>query len=146
MLNWDVSGATYVGIDQGIGSVSPTGTCVIAPTESAEYRLVAMNSAGSVMASVSMRVLSVANPQPVMPSITGIDDQKSYMIGFDGWYSNNEGMEVANVGQLVGARFSLKGGTAGQYIMRIWRTMVPGHDEILNQLSFIYDGVSANSE
>jgi hypothetical protein len=98
------------------------------------------------MATVSIRVLSVANPQPVLPSLSATDDQKSFMVGFDGWYANGQNAEIANVGQLVAARFNLKGGTAGQYIMRVWRTMGSGHDEILIQLSFIYDGIAAARE
>ena len=89
----------------------------------------------------------MAYPQPILPSMPGTgDDQRSFMIGFDGWYADDHSVEMANVGQLVTARFNLKGGTAGQYITRVWRALASGHDEILTQWSFIYDGVAADHE
>ncbi|MCX6006815.1 MAG: transglutaminase-like domain-containing protein [Chloroflexi bacterium] len=147
-LNWNVSGATYVGIDQGVGGVSPTGTCVISPIDTAEYRLVAMNNTSSIMASLTVKVIPVAYPQHLPQSaIYGIgDEQKSFMLGFDGWYTSNENVEAVKAGQQVTARMTLKDGRAGQYIMRVWRAIGAGHDEILTQSSFIYDGVSAYPE
>ncbi|MGD0855196.1 MAG: transglutaminase-like domain-containing protein [Dehalococcoidia bacterium] len=147
-LSWDVSGATYVGIDQGIGEVSPIGTCLISPIDTAEYRLVAMNNSSSVMASLTVKVIPVAYPQHLSgPSINGIgDEQKFFMLGFDGWYADDENVEVVNVGQKTTAKVTLKGGHAGQYIMRMWREISDGHDEILNQSSFTYDGVSTAQE
>jgi hypothetical protein len=146
-LTWNVLGATYVGIDQGVGSVSPVGTCVMVPLDTVEYRLVALNEAGSVMGSVTVKVLPVAYPQRQgMPSIITLDEQESFMVGFDGWYMDGNAVERVNVGQPATARISLKKGNPGQYILRVWRDIGEGHNEIMTQSSFIYDGVAVNRE
>ncbi len=147
-LNWNVSGATYVAIDQGIGEVSPMGTCEISPLDTSEYRLVAMNSTSSIMASLTVKVMPVAYPRHMpQAEIYGTsDEQKLFMLGFDGWFTSSGNVEAVNVGQQVTARMTLKDGRAGQYIMRVWRAIGAGHDEILTQSSFIYDGKFASRE
>jgi predicted transglutaminase-like cysteine proteinase len=146
-LIWNVTGATYVGIDQGVGAVSPVGTCVIFPRDTAEYRIVALNDAGSVMASVAVKVFPVAYAERQrMPSFIAFDEQQPFMVGFDGWYMDNNAVEKVNVGQAVMARISLKKGNQGQYILRVWRDIGGGHNEIMAQSSFTYDGVAVNRE
>jgi hypothetical protein len=60
-LQWNVTGATSVTIDQGIGTVSSTRTMSITPTTNITYNLVATNSAGSTTASSIITVV-VAGP------------------------------------------------------------------------------------
>jgi hypothetical protein len=147
VLRWDVSGATYVGIDQGVGGVDPIGMASVSPTDTTEYRLAAMNEAGSVNAAVTVRVISPANPRPPSQTIPYVDDtQKPFMIGFAGWYSGDEAVTSVNVGRQATARINLKGGVAGQYFFRVWRAINAGRDEIVMQSSFIYDGTSATQE
>jgi hypothetical protein len=55
-LQWEISGATSVSINQGIGSVPASGTRVVSPTGTTTYTLTATNSAGSVTTSVTVRV------------------------------------------------------------------------------------------
>ena len=55
-LSWDVSGATAVTIDQGIGRVAATGTRIVSPTTTTGYILEASNEAGSITAGVEVFV------------------------------------------------------------------------------------------
>lgn len=147
VLSWDVSGATYVGIDQGIGGVDMIGTAYVHPLETTEYRIAAMNDTGSVNAAVTVRVIPVANAKPYATGISGVEDGETpFMLGFAGWYAGNELVTGVNVGQMVTARVNLKGGSQGQYFLRVWRALNKGHDEIVMQKSFIFDGISAAEE
>ena len=60
-LNWEISGATSVSIDQEIGNVASAGTRIITPGNTTTYTLVATNNTGSVTATVEV----VVNPSPV---------------------------------------------------------------------------------
>jgi hypothetical protein len=53
-LSWNVSGATTVSIDQGIGSVALVGTETVSPAVTTTYTLTATNAAGSTTASVTV--------------------------------------------------------------------------------------------
>jgi hypothetical protein len=55
-LRWEVSGATTVSIDQGIGTVSASGTIVVAPTKTTIYTLTVSNSNGVVTHNVQITV------------------------------------------------------------------------------------------
>jgi hypothetical protein len=66
-LSWSVSGATEVTIDQGIGSVTPTGTRMVSPTTITTYTLTASNEEGSSTATVQVTVS--AAPLPPLPAI-----------------------------------------------------------------------------
>jgi hypothetical protein len=147
VLSWDVSGATYVGIDQGIGGVDTIGTVYVSPAETTEYRLAAMNETGSATASVTVKVMAVAYPRPPSQTIPFVEDKQSpFIMGFAGWYSGKEEVTQVNVGQQVAARINLKGGNAGPYFLRVWRAMNTGHDEIVMQSAFSYDGAGGSQE
>jgi hypothetical protein len=64
-LTWNVTGATNVSIDQGIGSVLPSGSRTVSPSITTTYTLTAANAGSSVAESVSL----VVNP-PVSVSFT----------------------------------------------------------------------------
>ena len=55
-LSWNVSGATTVSIDQGIGNVALTGTRVVSPSTTMVYTLTATNVGGSVTATAQVVV------------------------------------------------------------------------------------------
>jgi len=57
-LSWSVTDATTVTINQGIGSVSTSGTKVVGPTETTTYTLTASNSTGTVSADIIITVSS----------------------------------------------------------------------------------------
>jgi hypothetical protein len=60
-LHWDVTGATSVSIDQGVGSVSPVGSKVVYPYYTTSYTLTASSSCCSVSKTA---VLTVGNYYP----------------------------------------------------------------------------------
>jgi len=64
-LSWDVTGATAIWIDQGIGAVSPGGSKEISPTVNTIYTLVAENSAGSSRSSVTVTMAPSINAATV---------------------------------------------------------------------------------
>lgn len=55
-LTWQVSGATQVGIEPGIGEVASSGDIFILPSETTTYTLTASNQAGSTTASATVTV------------------------------------------------------------------------------------------
>lgn len=146
-LTWSISGATYAAIDQGIGEVDTVGSIVVHPLESTVYRLFAENSAGYINATTSVRVIK-GTPAPSSPSYAqSIEEaEPPFLVGFAGWYLGDESISVAKVGQQVSAKIHLRGGSPGQYIIRIWRAISTGNDEIVAQSAFIYDGTSAEQQ
>jgi len=61
-LQWNITGATSVTIDQGIGTVSSKGTLSITPTTNITYNLFAANSAGSTTATATVTVAMAGPP------------------------------------------------------------------------------------
>jgi hypothetical protein len=55
-LNWEVTGATSVSIDNGIGSVAVNGTRTVVPSSTTSYILTATNQYGSTTASAQVLV------------------------------------------------------------------------------------------
>jgi uncharacterized protein YkwD len=62
-LSWNVSGATSITIDNGIGDVTSLTSKVVVPFSTARYTLTATNSAGSKTATVTVTVNS-SSPSP----------------------------------------------------------------------------------
>jgi hypothetical protein len=69
-LQWNIANATSVSINQGIGSVSSSGTRTVNPTMSTTYTITASNSAGSVTSLIAVTV-SGTGAVPVINSFTG---------------------------------------------------------------------------
>ncbi|HEX7364975.1 MAG TPA: hypothetical protein VF366_07415 [Dehalococcoidia bacterium] len=67
-LDWEVSGATSVSIDQGIGNVALTGSRAVAPAATTVYTLTASSTGGSVTATTQVIVSGTAPPPPTPPS------------------------------------------------------------------------------
>jgi len=66
-LLWNVTGATSVSIDNGIGQVDVAGIREVSPAASTIYTLMAINSAGTATRSALTTVNSVPLPLPAMP-------------------------------------------------------------------------------
>ncbi|MGE5298112.1 MAG: fibronectin type III domain-containing protein, partial [Acidobacteriaceae bacterium] len=62
-LSWSVSGASSVAIDQGIGTVSSSGTTTVTPGQTTVYKITASNSAGSSIASAQLSVNAPTIPK-----------------------------------------------------------------------------------
>lgn len=64
MLRWSVTGATSVSIDNGIGTVSASGTRQVFPSATTRYTLTATSAAGSTSANANV---TVSDPPPPPP-------------------------------------------------------------------------------
>jgi streptogramin lyase len=69
-LSWNVSGATSLTIDNGVGAVSPVtaGSKSVSPATTTTYTLTATNLAGNVTQTVTLNVV----PNPVLPVINSL--------------------------------------------------------------------------
>jgi hypothetical protein len=82
-LSWNVSGATTITIDQGVGNVALTGTRAVTPAATTVYTITAYGSSGSATATTQVVVTGAAIPVPEptptptptpAPSATGLPD------------------------------------------------------------------------
>lgn len=64
-LLWNVTGATSVSIDQGVGKVDAAGTRTISPTKTTTYTLTATNSAGATSQPVTLTIAGIS----IMPGL-----------------------------------------------------------------------------
>ena len=72
-LLWNVTGATLLSIDHGIGQVDVAGTKVVSPLASTIYIISASNSSGTVTGSAVTQVNSAAHPVTPLPfAVTNI--------------------------------------------------------------------------
>ncbi|MCK4722088.1 MAG: hypothetical protein KAT75_02235 [Dehalococcoidia bacterium] len=69
-LSWDVSGATTVSLDQGIGSVPLSGSRAVSPGATTTYTLTATSAADSVTATAAVSVSGGAAGVPVISYFT----------------------------------------------------------------------------
>jgi hypothetical protein len=67
VLSWNVSGATAVFIDKGIGPVAPADTRSVSPASTTTYTLTATNAAGTTIQSVTVSVNTLIFPLPTIP-------------------------------------------------------------------------------
>jgi hypothetical protein len=66
-LRWLVSDSTSVTIDNGIGTVSATGSSSVRPTDNATYHVTAAGAGGEVAAAVTVYVTKPPEPLPPLP-------------------------------------------------------------------------------
>jgi hypothetical protein len=65
-LRWEVSGATSVSIEPGVGTVALSGSTSVSPSADTTYKLVASNAAGTATATV---LVSVTGGSPAEPPV-----------------------------------------------------------------------------
>jgi hypothetical protein len=68
-LSWNVSGATTVSIDQGVGSVGLVGSTAVSPAATITYTLTASNAAGSNTAATQVIVSGAPPPLEGVPVV-----------------------------------------------------------------------------
>jgi len=71
VLGWNVSNATNIIIDQGVGTVNATGSATITPAATTTYSLIAVNASGTTTRSVTVAIAgaSVSTPFVGVPQI-----------------------------------------------------------------------------
>jgi len=68
-LAWNVSGATSVSIDDGVGDVTNISSTTVSPAQTTTYTLTASNSSGSVSDSVTATVSATVSAPPQPPTV-----------------------------------------------------------------------------
>jgi peptidoglycan-associated lipoprotein len=80
-LRWSVTGATSVQIDNGIGSVSPSGRRAVYPTATTTYRLTASGPGGEASADATITLVSPPPPAPApVSSASSIQDILAHQV------------------------------------------------------------------
>ncbi len=101
-LSWDVSGATTVTIDQGIGDVPLTGIWAVSPSSTTTYTLTAANEGGSVTAATKIIVSPPPPPDADFPVINSfVANPVSIIVGGSAilsWSVTNADTVVINPG------------------------------------------------
>ena len=70
-ISWNISGATSVNIDPGIGQVPASGIRKVSPSSDTTYILTAREGAQSVTKSISIKVITPASVQPSSANTSG---------------------------------------------------------------------------
>jgi hypothetical protein len=97
-LHWDVTGATSVSIDQGIGDVGPIGSKVVYPYYTTTYTLTASSSCCSVSKAVVLTVGSYypyAMPFGYMYGMYGYSHMNPYGYGYP--YMHGPFIDIFNI-------------------------------------------------
>jgi hypothetical protein len=68
-LSWNVSNATSVSINNGVGNVALSGSTVVSPPTTTTYTLTATNASGSLTATALVQVSGVPSPSSGLPVI-----------------------------------------------------------------------------
>lgn len=92
ILNWNVSNATSITIDNGVGSVSSSGNTVTYPDTTTTYTLTAANGAGGVTSTVQVMVVG-STPQQItsFKAKTYTNSQYGFSIQYpDDWVTRPE--------------------------------------------------------
>ena len=106
VLDWNVSNATALIIDQGVGSVASSGTSIVSPVGTTTYTLTAVNAAGAVTKSVIVTVNSASATVivPVTPVPSGPLPIASFTVNPGGITPNGTAIlnwSVANAANVV---------------------------------------------
>lgn len=94
MLSWNVSGATSISIDNGVGNVSGLTSIAVAPGNSTTYTLTAANATGSSTASVTITVQSGTPQPPSAPQLTSATAKSSTEVDLS-WTASTSSAGVA---------------------------------------------------
>ena len=112
ILRWNITGATAIKINNGIGAVSSYGNYEIKPGQTTEYILTANNGSMSTQKSVTLTVntppISVAPQQIQLPVISALDTDK--LLSYKGKEVQVEG-DVTYVSSWLPDRFTGQGTT-----------------------------------
>ena len=97
-LLWNVTGASSVSIDQGIGQVGVAGSRVVSPAKSTVYTISATNAAGTVIRSSAIIIVSAPAPPPQTAASNPVISFTASHRGGTSWQLN---WNVSNATQIV---------------------------------------------
>lgn len=95
-LSWNVSGATSLSIDNGIGSVAATALKSVTPAQTTTYKLTATNSSGSTTATITVTVNTIARDTqpPTAPAVTSTVARSANQVDL-AWSASTDNVGVA---------------------------------------------------
>jgi chitodextrinase len=94
-LAWNVSGATSVSIDNGVGDVTSRSSITVSPVQTTTYTLTASNSSGSTVASVTTTVTAPGDTQPPsVPTLVSAIAASSTQVNL-AWTASTDNVGVA---------------------------------------------------
>jgi hypothetical protein len=67
-------------------------------------------------------------------------------VRFDGWFLNGSKVNIAIKNNTIVARLTLSEGESGQYALQVVRDINLNTDEVVKEVAFEYDGISASKE
>jgi hypothetical protein len=112
ILRWNVTGATIIEVNNGIGAVPPYGNLEIKPGQTTEYVLTANNSSMSSQKSVTIVVdtlpVTTAPRQIELPIISALDTEK--LLSMKGQEAQVEG-DITYISSWLPDRFTGQGTT-----------------------------------
>jgi chitodextrinase len=124
-LSWNVSNATSMTIDNGVGTVTGATSVTVRPAVSTVYQLTATNSFGSVTAQVSMNVAADTVPPAIPGNLTAIGISISQIdlswaasadnVGTTGYQVYRNGSPIATTTATSYSDTGLTGGTSYTY-------------------------------
>ncbi|MBC8273817.1 MAG: hypothetical protein H8E40_02455 [Chloroflexi bacterium] len=113
-LSWNVSNATLVTIDPGVGSVASVGTAPVSPATNTSYTLTATNAAGWYSITITVLVIGAPAPVPaagepdlVIEDISRAGDKISYKIKNQGGVAAGASTSTLRVDGAVAANDSV---------------------------------------
>lgn len=114
-LSWNVSNATVVTINNGVGSVGLTGTRVVSPASTTTYTLTASNMAFFTQAGVQVSVapVSIARPDLIIEDIWSSSGKIYYRVRNQGTAASATSIAKLSVDGLVKATDSVPSLAAG---------------------------------
>src|ERR1019366_9106771 len=107
-LAWNVSGATSVSIDNGVGDVTSRSSITVSPVQTTTYALTASNSSGSIAAVVTVTVSSGADTQPpTVPTLVSATAASSTEVDL-AWTASTDnvgvtGHQITRNGSVIGS-------------------------------------------
>ena len=109
-LAWNVSGATSVSIDNGVGDVTGRSSITVAPVQTTTYTLTASNGSGSTAASVTTTVSSAPTGDtqpPSVPTLVSVTATSTTQVSLV-WTASTDnvgvtGYQITRSGSVVGS-------------------------------------------
>jgi uncharacterized protein YkwD len=120
-LSWNVSGATSITINNGIGDVTSVTSKVIVPTVTTQYTLTATNTGGSKTASVTVTVNGASPaPAPTGVSIWPAVSVPGYYLSVGGAVELGVKFRSDVAGKITGIRFYKNSSNTGVHSGSLW--------------------------
>jgi outer membrane protein OmpA-like peptidoglycan-associated protein len=102
-LDWSTTGASSASIDQGIGSLDPTGSREVCPGSTTQYTITAMGDGGTRTNSATVTVVPPPPPPVpvVMPAVPKVIDRLVLHVNFDFDKSTVRQADVADLQKAI---------------------------------------------